>query len=130
MIGSIGISRTALALALVLGSSTASAAAAPPEEPLDAVIYGKRRPEPAPTIRIPFGDLDLRQKSGERQLLLRVKARIARACRSDSALEGHYCRNQAVSRARSQIRQAVYNARNTVGFVRLTEMFITVPPSE
>jgi hypothetical protein len=45
-------------------------------------------------------------------------------------LEKHHCRNLALRRVRPQVKQAVYNARNMVGFVRMTSMFITIPESE
>ncbi len=130
MVSSNAISGTVVALLLACGASTPAAAAAPPDGPSEAVVYGQR-PDPALQRRVPYGDLDLRGKAGERQLRQRVRVAIARACpASDGALETGHCRSEAWSRARPQIRQAVYNARNMVGFVRLTSMFVTITDSE
>ncbi len=100
----------------------------PAEEPSETIIYGQR--PPALTRRVSYQDLDLRTKTGERQLMRRVTAAVVRACPSDSVLEKHHCRNQALRRVRPQVKQAVYNARNMTGFVRLTSTFITIPESE
>ena len=129
MISSTALSSTFLACVLVCGSSAASAAPVPAAEPPEDVIYGQR-PKPGSIRRVTYQDLDLRTKAGERQLMRRVSAAVVRACPSDSVLEKHHCRNQAFRRVRPQVKQAVYNARNMTGFVRLTSMFITIPESD
>lgn len=117
-----------IALALGVASPAKDQATGAAEEPSETIIYGQR--PPALTRRVSYQDLDLRTKAGERQLLRRVSAAVVRACPSDSVLEKHHCRNQALRRVRPQVKQAVYNARNMVGFVRMTSMFITIPESE
>ena len=117
-----------IALALGFASPAKDQTATPAEEPSETIIYGQR--PPALARRVSYEDLDLRTKAGERQLLRRVSAAVVRACPSDSVLEKHHCRNQSLRRVRSQVKQAVYNARNMVGFVRLTSMFITIPESD
>ena len=117
----------AMALAIVLGSSTA--AAAPPEPPADTIVEG-RRPSAFLRNKVSFSDLDLTKKAGERQLIRRVSNVITRSCPSDSVLEKHQCRNQAWLKVRPQIKQAVYNARNMIGFVETVSMVIVVPAGE
>lgn len=129
MLSLTGTAGVLIALALGIGSpapdqATGSAA----EEPSETIIYGQR--PPAFTRRVSYQDLDLRTKAGERQLVRRVTAAVVRACPSDSVLEKHHCRNQALRRVKPQVKQAVYKARNMVGFVRLTSMFITIPESD
>ena len=116
-----------VALAIVLGSS--AAAAAPPEPPADTIVEG-RRASALINNKVSFGDLDLTRKAGERQLIRRISSVITRSCPSDSVLEKHQCRNQAWLKVRPQIKQAVYNARNMVGFVETVSMVIVVPAGE
>ncbi|WP_294171800.1 UrcA family protein [uncultured Sphingomonas sp.] len=123
--GTLGI---LVASALGVGSPATDQAASLAEEPSETIIYGQR--PAALTRRVSYQDLDLRTKAGERQLLRRVSAAVVRGCPSDSVLEKHHCRNLALRRVRPQVKQAVHNARNMVGFVRLTTMFITIPESE
>jgi UrcA family protein len=129
MVSLTGTAGILIALALGAGSPAPDQTASPAaEEPSETIIYGQR--PPAFTRRVSYQDLDLRTKAGERQLLRRVSAAVVRACPSDSVLEKHHCRNLALRRVRPQVKQAVYNARNMVGFVRMTSMFITIPESE
>ena len=115
-----------LALATLFLSFSAAAA---PRRSVDTIVEGRRS---AALLRskVAYADLDLTRKKDERQLVRRVSAAINRACPEDSVVEKHQCRNQAWLKARRQIRQAVYNARNMVGYVESTSMVILLPAGE
>jgi len=106
-----------------------SAAAAAPKRSVDTIVEG-RRSAALLKSQVAYGDLDLTRKKGERLLVRRVSTAINRACPDDSVLEKHQCRNQAWLKVRPQIKQALYNARNMVGYVETVSMVIVVPAAE
>lgn len=78
----------------------------------DATVIGERPSDDVITERVPYGDLNLASKAGEKALHFRVRGAVRRVCDPQFGTQPYMaCRSYAWGGAKPQMERAIERAR-------------------